>query len=224
MMLTFRTSSLRLPVIGPGLLVGSGQALAEAGPVGALIAFAVTGSIVYFVLQALGEMATLFAIRGSFIEYAGRWVDPALGFVAGWVYWELWISVLANELNAVAIVIRYWAGAQVVPAGAWIAIFWVIFLAFSMLGVLAYGEVEFALSTIKVIGIAVFFILSIVINVGGAGGDQGYIGFRYFKNPGPFAGSGLDALNGIAKILVVSSVSLRCCAGADAMDSMKSID
>ncbi|KAJ9474452.1 General amino acid permease AGP3 [Pseudozyma hubeiensis] len=192
-------------IIGPGLLVGSGQALASAGPVGALIAFAITGGIVYFVLQALGEMATLFAIRGSFIEYAGRWVDPALGFVAGWVYWELWVSVLSNEYNAVAIVIRYWDGAQVVPTGAWIAIFWVLFMGLSMLGVLAYGEVEFVLATIKVIGIVVFFILSIVINVGGAGGDQGYIGFRYFKTPGPFNGTGIDALNGIAKILVVSA-------------------
>ncbi|SJX65089.1 probable AGP3-Protein of the amino-acid permease family [Sporisorium reilianum f. sp. reilianum] len=192
-------------IIGPGLLVGSGQALANAGPVGALIAFAITGGIVYFVLQALGEMATLFAIRGSFVEYAGRWVDPALGFVAGWVYWELWISVLANEYNAVAIVVRYWDGARVVPSGAWIAIFWVLFMGLSMLGVLAYGEVEFVLATIKVIGIVVFFILSIVINVGGAGGDQGYIGFRYFQNPGPFNGSGIDALNGIAKILVVAA-------------------
>lgn len=192
-------------IIGPGLLVGSGQALANAGPVGALIAFAITGGIVYFVLQALGEMTTLFAIRGSFIEYAGRWVDPALGFVAGWIYWELWISVLANEYNAVAIVIRYWDGARVVPTGAWIAIFWVLFMGLSMLGVLAYGEVEFALATIKVIGIVVFFILSIVINVGGAGGDQGYIGFRYFQNPGPFNGTGINALNGIAKILVVSA-------------------
>ncbi|ETS65402.1 hypothetical protein PaG_00136 [Moesziomyces aphidis] len=192
-------------IIGPGLLVGSGSALANAGPVGALIAFAVTGAIVYFVLQALGEMATLFAIRGSFVEYAGRWVDPALGFVAGWIYWELWISVLSNEYNAVAIVIRYWDGARVVPTGAWIAIFWVLFMGLSMLGVLAYGEVEFILATIKVIGIVIFFILSIVINVGGAGGDQGYIGFRYFRDPGPFNGTGIDALNGIAKILVVSA-------------------
>nr|CDI57129.1 probable AGP3-Protein of the amino-acid permease family [Melanopsichium pennsylvanicum 4] len=192
-------------IIGPGLLVGSGSALANAGPVGALIAFAITGGIVYFVLQALGEMATLFAIRGSFIEYAGRWVDPALGFVAGWIYWELWISVLANEYNAVAIVIRYWHGARVVPTGGWIAIFWVIMLSSSLLGVLAYGELEFWLATIKVIGIVIFFVLSIVINVNGAGGDQGYIGFRYFQNPGPFKGTGIDALNGIAKILVVSA-------------------
>lgn len=197
-------------IIGPGLLVGSGSALANAGPVGALIAFAITGGIVYFVLQALGEMATIFPIRGSFIEYAGRWVDPSLGFVTGWVYWELWVSVLSNEYNAVAIVIRYWPGAQVVPSGAWIAIFWVLFMGLSFLGVLAYGEVEFVLATIKVLGIVIFFILSIVINVGGTG-DLGYIGFRYFRDPGSFNGSGIDALNGIAKTLVVAATLYAGC-------------
>lgn len=197
------------------MLVGSGNALASAGPVGALIAFAITGGlIVYLTLQALGEMATLFPIRGSFVEYSGRWVDPALSFVCGWVYWELWVSVLSNEYNSVSIVIRYWDGAQSVPTGAWIAIFWVIFMGTSLLGVLAYGEVEFWLATIKVIGIVVFFILSIVINVGGAGGNAGYIGFRFFKDPGPFNGSGLDALNGIAKILVVSATLF---AGAESL-------
>ncbi|EPQ27624.1 uncharacterized protein PFL1_04762 [Pseudozyma flocculosa PF-1] len=191
-------------IIGPGLLVGSGNALASAGPVGALIAFAVTGLIVYFVMQALGEMATLFPIRGSFIEYSGQWLDPAAGFVVGWVYWETWVSILANEYNAVAIVIQYWEPARAVTTGGWIMIFWSIFIAFSLLGVLAYAEAEFVLASIKVIGLIVFFILSIVINVGGTG-NLGYIGFRYFRDPGPFAGTGIDALNGIAKILVVSA-------------------
>ena len=88
--------------------------------------------------------------------------------------------------------------------GAWIAIFWVIFMSFSLLGVLAYAELEFILASIKVLGLIVFFILSIVINVGGTG-EMGYLGFRYFRDPGPFNGTGIDALNGIAKILVVSA-------------------
>jgi hypothetical protein len=36
-----------------------------------------------------------------------------------------------------------------VPQWAWILIFWVLFLSLSMLGVLAYGEVEFWLALIK---------------------------------------------------------------------------
>ncbi len=49
---------------------------------------------------------------------------------------------LQTNTNAVAIVIRYWDGAQVVPTGAWIAIFWVVFMGLSMLGVLAYERLN----------------------------------------------------------------------------------
>lgn len=37
-------------IIGPGLLVGSGNALKLAGPGGVLISFALVGLIVYFVM------------------------------------------------------------------------------------------------------------------------------------------------------------------------------
>ena len=131
-------------IIGPGLLVGSGNALHLAGPAGILISFSLVGIIMFFVMQSLGELATLIPVTGSFIEYAERFVDESLAFALGWVYWYLWVSVLANELNAVSLVIMYWT--NVVPQWAWILIFWVLFLTISMLGVLAFGEVEFWLS------------------------------------------------------------------------------
>lgn len=37
-------------IIGPGLLVGSGNALAQAGPGGILISFSLVGIIVFFVM------------------------------------------------------------------------------------------------------------------------------------------------------------------------------
>lgn len=76
-------------------------------------------------------------------------------------------------------------------------------MSFSLLGVFAFAELEFWLATIKVVFLLVFFILSIVITSGGTG--TGVIGFSYYNNPGPFIGTGIDALNGIAKIFVVAS-------------------
>lgn len=133
-------------IIGPGLFVGSGNALHLAGPAGILISFSLVGIIVFFVMQSLGEVATLIPVSGSFTEYASRFVDDSVSFALGWAYWYLWVTVLANEYNAISLVVRYWAGAQVVPQWAWILIFWVIFISFSMLGILAFGEVEFWLS------------------------------------------------------------------------------
>jgi yeast amino acid transporter len=66
--------------IGTGLFIGSGGALANAGPAGALIAYAFVGTLVYSVMVALGEMATYIPISGAFTAYASRFVDPSLGF------------------------------------------------------------------------------------------------------------------------------------------------
>ncbi|KAL9027297.1 MAG: hypothetical protein Q9196_004155 [Gyalolechia fulgens] len=185
-------------IIGPGLFVGSGNALHLAGPAGILISFSLVGIIVFFVMQSLGEVATLIPVSGSFTEYASRFVDDSLSFALGWAYWYLWVTVLANEYNAISLVIRYWAGAAVVPQWAWIIIFWLIFVGFSMFGILAYGEVEFWLSLIKVIAIIVFFIVSIFISAGAIGPQK--IGFKYWNDPGAFA----DSINGVARTFVIA--------------------
>lgn len=65
-----------------GLFVGSGEALANGGPVGIWIAYCLMGTMVYGMMVALGEMATLFPVAGAFTHYATRFVDPALGFVS----------------------------------------------------------------------------------------------------------------------------------------------
>jgi amino acid transporter len=183
-------------IIGPGLLVGSGTALAYAGPAGALIGFAVTGLIVFFVMQSLGEISTAIPVSGAFTDFADRFCDPALSFALGWTYWYLWITVLANEYNAISIVIMYWT--QVVPQWAWIVLWWFLFLALSLVGVLVYGEIEFWLSLIKIVAILVYFILAALIDTGVIGGT--YIGMQYWRSPGSFA----DGINGVAKVFVIA--------------------
>ncbi|ORY10076.1 hypothetical protein BCR34DRAFT_674384 [Clohesyomyces aquaticus] len=59
-------------IIGPGLLVGSGNALRLAGPVGILISFSLVG---IFVMQSLGELATIIPVTRSFIDYATRFLS-----------------------------------------------------------------------------------------------------------------------------------------------------
>ncbi|KAL4804059.1 amino acid permease/ SLC12A domain-containing protein [Aspergillus unguis] len=183
-------------IIGPGLLVGSGNAFSEGGPAGVLISFSLVGIIVYFVMQALGEMATAIPVTGSFTEYAQRFVDDSLAFGLGWAYWYLWITVLANEYNAVSLVIMYWT--DTVPQWAWILIFWFLFLGLANFGVRIYGELEFWLSLIKVLALIVFFILAICISTGGIGPQV--IGFKYWHSPGAFA----DSINGVARTFVVA--------------------
>lgn len=69
---------------GTGLFVASGKALAAGGPASLLIAFSLIGIMLYCTVHALGEMAVLFPVAGSFSAYSTRFLDPAWGFAMGW--------------------------------------------------------------------------------------------------------------------------------------------
>ncbi len=168
--------------IGTGLFLGSGTALSTSGPVGCLIAYVFVGVILFSVMSSLGEMATFMPVPGSFTVYATRFVDPSLGFAMSWIYWFSWAITFALELTAAGILIQYWDSS--LNIGIFIAIFWVIFTAINFLPVRWFGELEMWLSSIKVITIIGFVIFAICVNAGV--GAQGYLGFRYWKDPGPF--------------------------------------
>src|SRR5271155_945102 len=94
--------------IGTGLFFASGAAIAQAGPGGALLAYATMGLAVYCMMQSLGEMATQLPIPGSFEAYAERFVDPSMGFAVGWNYWFSWAVTLAAELVAGGLIVKFW--------------------------------------------------------------------------------------------------------------------
>jgi amino acid permease len=94
--------------IGTGLFFASGGAIAQAGPGGALLAYATMGVAVFCMMQSLGEMATHLPIPGSFEAYAERFIDPSLAFAVGWNYWFSWAITLAAELVAGALIVKFW--------------------------------------------------------------------------------------------------------------------
>ncbi|CAI7609537.1 unnamed protein product [Penicillium bialowiezense] len=183
--------------IGTGLFIGSGTAIAHGGPVGALIAYIFVGTIVYSVMTALGEIATYIPIPGAFTSYAARLIDPSLGFAMGWIYWFSWASTFALELTATGLIIQYWD--QNIPIAIFIAVFWVCIIAFNMLPVGFYGEMEFWFSSIKVLTVVGFGIFAICVNAGV--GQQGYIGFRYWVDPGPFVPYLISGNDNLAKFV-----------------------
>jgi amino acid transporter len=176
--------------IGTGLFLGSGSALATAGPVGCLIAYLFVGTIVFSVMISLGEMATYIPVAGSFTAYASRFVDPTLGFAMGWIYWFSWAITFALELTASGLIIQYWNSD--LSIAIWIGVFWFIFTALNFLPVRTYGEVEFFFASIKVITIVGFMIFAICVDCGV--GQQPYLGFHNWVHPGPFAPSLLEQI------------------------------
>jgi yeast amino acid transporter len=169
--------------IGTGLFIGSGGAIAKSGPAGALIAYAFVGTLVYSVMVALGEMATYLPVSGAFTVYASRFVDSSLGFAMGWIYWFSWAMTFALELTASGLIIQYWR--QDLNIGIFTGVFFVVITALNMLPVSVYGEVEFWFAFIKVLTVVGFIIFGICIDAGA--GQNGYLGFDTWRNPGAFA-------------------------------------
>lgn len=134
-------------------------------------------------MTSLGEVATYIPIPGAFTSYAARLIDPSLGFSMGWIYWFNWASTFAVELTATGTIIQYWD--PTLNIAIFIGVFWVFITALNFLPVNFYGELEFWFSAIKVATVIGFMIFAICIDVGV--GDQGYIGFKYWHNPGAFA-------------------------------------
>jgi amino acid transporter len=98
--------------IGTGLFVGSGKALAHGGPASLLLAFSLTGCMMYCTVQALGELAVLFPVAGSFASYSSRFLDPAWGFAMGWNYAMQWLAILPLEIVSASITVDYWVCRQ----------------------------------------------------------------------------------------------------------------
>ena len=169
--------------IGTGLIIGTGASLAKAGPLSILISYSIVGFIVYMVMCALGEMATWLPLESGFTGYATRFCDPALGFSLGYTYWFKYIIVTPNQLTAAALVISYWIDRKKVNPGVWIAVFLVVIILINYLGIKIFGELEFWLSSIKVLTICGLILLCLVLFLGG-GPDHDRKGFRYWKNPG----------------------------------------
>ena len=73
--------------VGIGLFSTSGQVLTLGGPVGAFLAFCFAGLIIVSVMTSIAEMASVRPVKGAIMDYPCVFVDEALGFAVGLLYW-----------------------------------------------------------------------------------------------------------------------------------------
>ncbi|EFZ04503.1 amino acid permease family protein [Metarhizium robertsii] len=171
--------------IGTGLFIGSGGILSSTGPAPLFMAYLSMMMIVWVVMNCLAEMVTYLPMRGITVPYfVDRFVDPSLGFAAGWNYWYAYAILIGAEATAAGIIIDYW-GANVNIA-VWITIVLAVILFLNIIAVSFFGEAEFWFASIKLITIMGLIILGIVIFFGGAPKSDGVLGFHYWKDPGAF--------------------------------------
>lgn len=172
--------------IGTGLFLASGGAIHSAGPGGALVAYAVIGIMVYYLMTSLAEMAAFMPVAGSFRVYASKFVDPSFGFAIGWNYWYNWAITIAAELAAVVLIMKFWFPDS--PSIIWSAIALITMFLINYMSVKGFGEAEFWFAMIKVVTVVIFLITGVLIILGIMGGKDP-IGFSNFTmGDGPFNG------------------------------------
>lgn len=140
-------------VIGAGLFVGSGHAIAEAGPA-VLIAYAAAGALVVLIMRMLAEMAVALPDSGSFSTYADKALGRWAGFTIGWLYWWFWVLVIPLEANAAGTILHAWFP-QIAIWQFTLAITLILTLT-NLLSVKNYGEFEFWFALLKVAAIIAF--------------------------------------------------------------------
>ncbi|GAA6048096.1 hypothetical protein JCM3770_000189 [Rhodotorula araucariae] len=169
--------------IGTGLFLGTASALERGGPLGLLLGYSIMGTIVYAVMVALGEMASVLPIPGGQVTLAARFVNGPFGFTVGYFYAYDWLLALPAELSASAVLISYWD--KTTSPAVYITVTGVVAIAINWAGPRAYGEAEFWFAGIKVVTIVGLVILGIILTAGGGPSGE-VIGGKYWRNPGPF--------------------------------------
>ncbi|OSY53799.1 Phenylalanine-specific permease [Streptomyces fradiae ATCC 10745 = DSM 40063] len=135
--------------IGTGLFLGAGKAISKAGP-SLILAYAIAGLVIFFIMRALGELLMYRPVSGSFSEYAREFIGPFAGFVTGWTYWLFWVVTGITEVTAAATYMTYWWD---IPQWISALVFTVVLYGANLISVKLFGELEFWFSMVKVTAI-----------------------------------------------------------------------
>lgn len=182
-------------VIGTGLFFNTGYIIANAGAIGAIIAYLIGALVVYLVMLCLGELAVAMPETGAFHTYASRFISPGTGYTVAWLYWLTWTVALGSSLTAAGLCMQYWF--PNIPVWVWCLIFCCVIFGLNIITAQFFAESEFWFSIIKVITIIIFIIA----------GSAAIFGFIPMKNdmPAPFLHNIINSgwfPNGITPILM----------------------
>ena len=158
--------------IGTGLFLGSGEVIAQTGPVGAIISYFLGGIIAYMVMLCLGELAVHMPESGSFGAYATRYIGPGTGYTMTWLYWLTWSVTLGTEFTAAALLMQEWFPDS--SMWMWTLIFGAFIFTLNMISTKWFAESEFWLALVKVITVVAFIVLGLLAIFG----VLGYRGFE----------------------------------------------
>lgn len=102
--------------IGTALFVSIGSGLARGGPGSLFLAYTLYSCLLGLVNNGMAEMAVWHPVSGGFVRMAGKWVDDAFGFMAGWNFFFYEALLIPFEITALNLVLSFWTDA--IPTAA----------------------------------------------------------------------------------------------------------
>jgi L-asparagine transporter-like permease len=206
-------------IIGAGLFVGSGAAIAAAGPA-IILSYVAAGLVIFFVMRMLAELAGANPHVASFTEYTRLGLGHWAGFVGGWLYWYFWVVVVAIEAIAGAGIISLWVPLPVWQIGLGLML---VLTGVNLMSARHYGEFEFWFASIKVAAIIAFIVISgaAVLGVSQSPG----VGWGNLTVHGGFAPNGWGAVvAGVTTVIfALCGAEIATIAAAESHESVRTI-
>ena len=174
--------------IGTGLFLGSAYAIQMAGP-SVLLSYLIGGVIALLLMGCLAEMTSEHPTPGSFGDYAEFYLSPLCGYLVRYSYWSCVVLAVGTEVTAIGMYMQYWFPGS--AAWPWVLMFSAMVVVINIIGVKWFGQVEYVLSTIKVLAIIAFIVIGIGILAFSANPTYGVHNFTSGGGFMPFGMSGM---------------------------------
>jgi L-asparagine transporter-like permease len=149
--------------IGTGLFLASGAAVPAAGP-GVILSTLLVAAVSLLLGEALTEMCVAHPAAGSFGLHAEMYLSPFAGYAVRMSYWLAQVIVIGGHMVAIATYMGFWF--PDVSDTIWILLFSAALLYLNARAVGTFGEFGYWLSMIKVVAIALFVALGILVLTG----------------------------------------------------------
>ena len=175
--------------IGTGLFLATGLSVNVAGPA-TILSYVIVAGISLLLGRALTEMAVAHPTAGAFGVYAAMYVSPFAGYAVRVSYWLMQVIATGGQLVAASIYMHYWF--PLVPGAVWVLAFAVMLLYINSRAVGRLGTIEYWLVMIKVVAVAVFVALAVLVITGATGAPA--IGLQNVTGHGGFMPFGLSGV------------------------------
>ncbi|KAK3381753.1 amino acid permease-domain-containing protein [Podospora didyma] len=168
-------------VLGVGLFLSAGKIIFMAGPGLAVVAYLVTGTLIWSIMATMGEMTALYPVKGPTFEFTRRFVGNSVGYASAWMLWFSYVVVCAAEILAITEIFRFkvsdeyltsvgypspveWGNVRGWDPALWVGIFLVIILLVNLLPVRQYGRLEYIFGSVKISFLVALIMINIVLS------------------------------------------------------------